>query len=473
MDWEATPGILHVEEFRKAAMEAGICPYYFALEKAAPAHIIIGDYNHIFSDVRDGLFNRWELQLKDCILIVDEAHNLPDRIKSNYGHDLTTNSIDLAIQECEEADLADATRILEDFKLNLEHIYDTSRMDGTLKPTATGNGERLIRKLSIEDMPEKFLGDALEVLAEAVGKLTNGDAETHVTTADVLRLLSDWRRFGDAGLRYIQGEDGYMRLKVTLLDPGIVAGGIMNQAHASIIMSGTLRPPMVMRYVLNLDGRRTSAKQYKSPFPPENKPTFISKGFTTKFKERSPELWTRISYEIQATNIQRPGNVAIFAASYKIVNDVKNSLMLQGNQKPIIVEDSKWSKRERDAVLDRLRHYQHRGGCILMGVLGGSFSEGVDFNGNLLEAIFIVGLPLAPPDLEVSAQIEYYEKKFPGNGNLYAYTIPAMNKVLQAMGRGIRSETDKCSVHLMDSRYWSKPYHGILPDEVPFQTSEV
>jgi DNA excision repair protein ERCC-2 len=112
-----------------------------------------------------------------------------------------------------------------------------------------------------------------------------------------------------------------------------------------------------------------------------------------------------------------------------------------------------------------------RGGALLLAVLGGSFSEGVDFKGNLLSAIVVVGLPLAPPDLEVEAAIGYLETRHPGKGRAYGYTYPAMSKVLQAMGRGIRSSTDKCAVLLLDERYLVPPYRQLLPEESPIVPS--
>jgi len=89
----------------------------------------------------------------------------------------------------------------------------------------------------------------------------------------------------------------------------------------------------------------------------------------------------------------------------------------------------------------------------------------VDFKDNLLSAIAVVGLPLAPPDLEVDAAIGYLETRHPGKGRAYGYTYPAMSKVLQAMVRGIRSSTDKCAVLLLDERYLQPPYRQLLPDE--------
>jgi DNA excision repair protein ERCC-2 len=190
----------------------------------------------------------------------------------------------------------------------------------------------------------------------------------------------------------------------------------------------------------------------------------IAQGFTTRYSSRGVELWNRMGAILQETASATRGNLAVFAPSYAILREVQASLLESGVVKELILEDPSWGKRERDEVLDQLAGWRGKGGAILLGVLGGSFSEGVDFKDNLLSVVAIAGLPLAPPDLEVEAAIGYLEARFPGQGRSYGYTYPAMNKVLQAMGRAIRSEQDKCAILLLDERFAGPPYRGLLPD---------
>lgn len=182
---------------------------------------------------------------------------------------------------------------------------------------------------------------------------------------------------------------------------------------------------------------------------------------TTRYKERGPKLWNRIADSIQTVCETTGGNIAVYTPSYSIMQEVRKATSVRKEE---IVEDPGMGKRERDLVLDRLRGAKQRTGGILWGVMGGSFSEGVDFKDNLLSAVIVIGLPLAPPDLEVQATIGYLEQRFHGRGRLYGYVYPAMNKALQALGRGIRSETDRCAILLLDSRYMTVPYRNLLPE---------
>jgi len=103
----------------------------------------------------------------------------------------------------------------------------------------------------------------------------------------------------------------------------------------------------------------------------------------------------------------------------------------------------------------------------MLAVQGGGLSEGTDYEWNILSAIAVVGLPLAPPNLEVKALVGHFVSKFGDErGNLYGYTAPALNKVVQSAGRLIRSERDRGVVVLMDERFAQARYKSFLPPEM-------
>src|SRR5206468_9274069 len=132
------------------------------------------------------------------------------------------------------------------------------------------------------------------------------------------------------------------------------------------------------------------------------------------------------------------------------------------------VEKQEWAAAERARALESLRSLRTRGGGLLLGVMGGSLSEGVDYAGNLLAAVVIVGLPLSPASLEVEALKSYYMRKFGAErGYDYAYVYPAVNRVLQAAGRCIRSERDRAVIVLLESRLLQTRYAKCFPRDFP------
>jgi Rad3-related DNA helicase len=90
----------------------------------------------------------------------------------------------------------------------------------------------------------------------------------------------------------------------------------------------------------------------------------------------------------------------------------------------------------------------------------------MDYESNTLKAIIVVGLPLSPPTLEVKMIEGYYVRKYGAEtGRNYGYLYPAITKVLQAAGRGIRSEQDRCIIVLMDYRFAQYPYKKCMPSD--------
>ena len=79
-------------------------------------------------------------------------------------------------------------------------------------------------------------------------------------------------------------------------------------------------------------------------------------------------------------------------------------------------------------------------------------SVGIDFYGDRLVGAVIVGVGLPKVNRRQELLREYYEKER-GDGFSFAYRFPGMNKVMQAAGRVIRSETDRGAVLLIDSRF--------------------
>jgi len=476
-------GVLHVEELMAVSRKAHLCPHMVALQAAQGAQVVVADYNHLFSDLREQSLGKLGLALSDCIVVVDEAHNLPDRIRGSHSHRVTPYLLDQVDQEATGQHDKQVIADVRALRQALDAMAAKAEADGKAQDDRAASSPRRVARLDVEELPAAFeaarnkglfgthrtLADAIESLKPLVTKVRKG-TDSVVHAEELLEALDDWGRFRAGGLRYLEWDGGAATLHVRLLDPSLAARTVFQKVHCAILMSGTLRPPEMVRDLLGLEEGRTLVRTYPSPFPPEHRLIVVGQGFTTRYTGRSPELWRRMAMQVRDLCKAARGNVAAFAPSYAILRELRAALddleaEGAGHGKHLVVEDPAWLKSDRDAVLDTLTGERKRNGALLLAVLGGSFSEGVDFKDNLLSGIAIVGLPLAPPDLEVDAAIGYLETRHPGKGRAYGYTYPAMSKVLQAMGRGIRSATDKCAILLLDERYLQPPYRQLLPDE--------
>jgi hypothetical protein len=59
--------------------------------------------------------------------------------------------------------------------------------------------------------------------------------------------------------------------------------------------------------------------------------------------------------------------------------------------------------------------------------------------GEMLAGAMVVGLPLAPFNRVRKMMIDYFRHKFGAEGEFLCYTLPAINRSLQALGRVLRT----------------------------------
>jgi Rad3-related DNA helicase len=128
-----------------------------------------------------------------------------------------------------------------------------------------------------------------------------------------------------------------------------------------------------------------------------------------------------------------------------------------------ILQSRKMSEKDRKEFLGR---FAQNTGRTLVGfaVLGGIFGEGIDLVGESLSGVVIVGVGLPQRNIVQEIIKDYYSSVF-GNGYDYAYRFPGFNKILQAAGRVIRSDTDRGFILLIDDRYKIPEYQTLFPRE--------
>ena len=100
---------------------------------------------------------------------------------------------------------------------------------------------------------------------------------------------------------------------------------------------------------------------------------------------------------------------------------------------------------------------------VLFAVCGGKWSEGLDYRGEMLKGAMVIGLPLAPFNRVRKMMIEYFRHKFGDEGEFLCYTLPAINRSLQALGRVLRTPEDRGVLVMGEKRFLEKRVHHALP----------
>ena len=453
----ASQKVLHVSELVEASRACGTCPHKAAMEAARRAHVVVCDYNYVFSDIREKVLPRIERPLEEIVLVVDEAHNLPDRIRGHLTGDLDAPMLIRASKEAKAVD-PEAGAQLQGVARSLHQAL------------IAREGERAVGRDALIDAVETGLrgagyDDLLRSATDAGEALAGRGIPTILP--EIAEFLRRWRDVREGVLRIAVGGAGG-RFSLRLLDPSILSRRVFEDVHASLLMSGTLHPPGMYADLLGIEPYRRVLRAYPNPFPRENRRVLVDASVTTSYDRRGPAMYARIARELLGVVSAVPGNVAAFFPSYEVLGEVLEGVRTVASGKQLIVERQDWGARERGRVLESLREFRTRGGALLLGVLGGSLSEGVDYAGNLLSGVVIVGLPFSPPTLEVEALKAYYIRKFGAErGHAYAYVYPAINKVLQAAGRCIRSERDRAVVVLLESRLLDPRYARCFPPDFP------
>ncbi|MBN2421002.1 ATP-dependent DNA helicase [Candidatus Woesearchaeota archaeon] len=445
---------LHTEQINELCREKEMCPYEIATALAKDSSVVIADYSYIFKDsVRNSLFRRIQKNLGECIVIVDEAHNLPKRIIDSATEKLSAFILKRAIQECNKFEYSELA-------VKLTSILDSfGEIANKLKQE--NKGEMLVSKEEVM----KIVNDVqdYEELCEELEKAMIDIIEQQKQTflASVLNFLISWKGPDEGFARIFSVKDKKMSLMYKCLDPGLFSKGVINQTRATIAMSGTLTPTEMYRDLLGFEN--VVEKVFKSPFPDENKLSLIVPKTTTKFTARSDEQYEKIANAVaEITNIV-PGNSVVFFPSYSIRDNVFKYFTSK-TDKTTFLETPNMNKQEKIEMLEKFKEYS-KSGAVLLGASSGNFSEGIDLLGDLLKCVVVVGLPLQQPDLETQEAIKYYDKKF-GKGWDYGYIFPAFNKVLQGAGRCIRSETDRGVVVYLDERYSWPNYIRCFPEDI-------
>ena len=199
-----------------------------------------------------------------------------------------------------------------------------------------------------------------------------------------------------------------------------------------------------------------------SPFPRENLCLLISDRISTLYRQRN-RTKPEVAMALLAMVKQRKGNYLLFFPSYEYMIMVHEIFTEENPEIRTRIQNAAMTEDERDTFL---RMFSHENIETIVGfaVMGGIFGEGIDLIGDRLCGVIIVGvgLPAISPEREM---IRKYFTQYNRAGFEYAYLYPGINRVFQAAGRLIRSESDRGVILLIDKRFSTMQYQPLFPKE--------
>jgi DNA excision repair protein ERCC-2 len=250
-----------------------------------------------------------------------------------------------------------------------------------------------------------------------------------------------------------------VRVRLFCLDPSFLLRQALARGKAAVFFSATLTPTDYYRVLLG-GSPEDPLLQLPSPFPPEHLAVLVQDTIRTHLKARAETLADVV--EAIRTLVQgRPGNYLVYFPSYQYLAAVQEQFHALEPAVPILVQRAGMSEPEREAFLAAFAA-EHGETLVGFAVMGGVFGEGIDLVGDRLIGAIIVGVGLPQLCVERDLIRDYFQEQT-GAGFDYAYTFPGMNRVLQATGRVIRSETDRGVVLLIDARFKEQRYRRLFP----------
>jgi len=434
---------------QSVAREHSVCPYYLSQELVQWSDVVVADYNYYF-DTSALLHAMTQANQWRVAVLVDEAHNLVDRARQMYSGKLSHYALKLAKQSAPKA---------------LRKPLDALNRSWSA----------LNRKQSaVYAAYDAVAAGVLSALQKAISAISEYQAQTSLAQHDPLlqfyfealhftRLAELFGPHAVFDITLNAPPTSEVKRASTLCVRNVVPAphlvGRYASAHACVLFSATLQPQQYYRDTLGLP-ETTQWIDVGAPFHASQLAVRVVGNVSTRFHDRQRSLGPIVDI-IAKQYAERPGNYLGFLSSFDYLDHVVGELRKRYPEIPCWQQTPSMNEASRAEFLAR---FTATGQGVGFAVLGGAFSEAVDLPGSRLIGAFIatLGLPQVNPVNEHMRTVmdQLYGRNV---GYDYTYLYPGIQKVVQAAGRVIRSESDTGTVYLIDDRYQRAKVQSLLP----------
>lgn len=514
-----------IEDLHQLGKTLNVCPYYASRAALPGAEIITLPYPLLLQkSARDAL----GIKLEGNVVIIDEAHNIMDAVAGVHAADIRLSDMKRAkgmlgvyvkrfgkkLKGVNRVNVGRVGRVIEGLLEWMEGGMKLKQENGIVAPnelTRHKGIDQINMFELIQYIQESKLAFKIESYIAHVDQENDPKAAPKSTTpvlhslvsflVALTNLSSEGRIFYEKTITPTPD----IRLSYLLLSPTHAFSSIASSARAVILAGGTMSPFSDYKSHLFpfLGDAQVTTLSCGHVIPPENlcvqtlastrpgAPEFEFSFQKRKDKEMIANLGLAIVNACQLV----PDGVVVFFPSYGYLDEVVTAWQqAQGQQQSI------WSRLEARKALFReskggssdevLNGYTQaitgedaKGkGALLLSVVGGKMSEGINFSDRLGRCVMVVGLPypnIASPDWK--AKIEYIESTTYNdlitNGAASEssaraqakqasrdfYENACMRAVNQSIGRAIRHRGDYAAIVLVDRRFATERIRGKLP----------
>ncbi|HPY78575.1 MAG: ATP-dependent DNA helicase [Bacilli bacterium] len=422
-----------------------LCPFEFQLDLTLLSDVIIADYNYLF-DPFVYLRRFFDSKRGNYIALVDEAHNLPRRVSDNYSLVLDFTPFYSFRKVLKGAEHKKIRRIINRIVKDLDEYKE-----GIISEyeTITEFPHELRSSL------DRFLVVGSEYMQEQGNNLAEGFSDFFFDVNKFIKILD---LADEDFILYTEIDEArkfFPKFFIKCLSGAKFINEFLKVIDHAIFFSATLAPAPYFKTMLSIDD---DIHQIPNPFSREQLLIMVDGSTSLYYKDREQTL-SVVAEKIRAAISVKTGNYIVYTPSFMYLENLEQELR-NSEDYDLIVQRPSMSDIEKEKYLETFKLSPTKT-TLGLAVLGGSFSEGVDLVSDRLSGVIILGVGYPPPSFEKELEKDYFENKL-NDGISYAYVYPALNKILQTMGRVIRSEKDYGFILLMDKRYNYSPYRQQL-----------
>ena len=426
-----------------------VCPFEFSLDVSVWADCVICDYNYVF-DPRVSLKRFFGEDGGQYCLLIDEAHNLIDRAREMFSASI------------EKKPLTELKKAIKSSEPKLAKMLTAvlTCVNRWGKACDQNDAKQHVQQF----LPEEVLSPMYRFLQSTDQWLAKKQASPFREQLlqiffDIHAFVRTSEEFDEKYVFYAEKNSSNIVGKLFCIDPSRILQKVLTSDRPAVFFSATLSPIEYFRE--SLGGKETDAYlTVDSPFPRENLCILAADNISTTYKRRNTS-YESVCDAIEAITETRPGNYLVFFPSYRYLEEVETRFSQRNSGVECLCQSSAMTDAERSAFLARFSN-QPNGTLIGFAVLGGAFGEGVDLVGERLCGVVVVSVGLPQLGLERNL-IRQFHNAQNGMGFEYAYLYPGINKVLQAAGRVIRTDSDQGVILLIDERFTQPRCQRILP----------
>ena len=436
-------GTFELENAKDIGAKNGLCPYALTKSCLPYADIWIGDTNYVFSPQSRGVFiDTIGFDPSQTLLIVDEAHNLPQRAAEALGIELSATELLFAYEELRVSGAP--RRFLRPLE-ELSTRINTLRADQTLSSNT-----------------HYTLLDLCEDIEQQIAQIhIHWNSVPPFVTELVWRVPPLAKCLAASPQKWLHWSPSNGVLRATCLDARKWISDCITPFGGSILMSATLSPIEHFREDCGISNANSIMAPGYASWREGAYDVAIDTRIDTRLKNREDSYLTTAQTVAAMINESTDEPIAVFFSSYHYAQNIEAYLSKLHPEYKLSIQPRRVDLEEQKLFME---HGLKTADALFL-ILGSSYSEGVDQLGGRITKAMVVGPALPEVNCVQEARLDALSHYHREMRFQRVFIEPAMRRIHQALGRLVRAPEHKAKILLHGRRYAENAYYDQLADE--------